>query len=195
MPLILTDVDDTLLCWSDAFTRWVVARGYQPAGSLIEVYRIHEWLGVGVDHALGLVAEFQQDEENFSTLEAYPGAQDGVARLVAAGYRLVAITACGQDPRLSDWRYRNLHALFGPVFDGLVLVPLNGSKAQKLTDYTPTWWIEDNFNHAVTGVRCGHRSLLLDYPHNRRQHAKVERVQSWGEITDLILDNRIGPSP
>jgi hypothetical protein len=187
MATILTDVDDTLVQWSAAFTHWIRARGHQGSGKLLDHYCIPSWLGITAEEAQELVAAFQGDEGNFTTFKALHGAREGVERLVAAGHRLVAITACGDDPVLRAWRTRNLQALFGPVFDDLVLVPLHGSKGHILGQYSPTWWIEDNFGHAVSGAMCGHRSLLLDYPHNRTDDPRIRRVADWTEIAEVIL--------
>lgn len=189
--VILTDVDDALLDWSTPFIQWVrdnASRFTPICENLRDCENIETWLNCNYTETRELIAEFNGHPEIWPYFKPLPGAQEAVKRLVDDGYRFVAITACDQDEWTHTNRWNNLQQAFGGAFDTLHCVGLGGSKYEYLARYRPTYWVEDNWGHAVHGADLDHTSFLLDYKHSRHQSdSRVHRVSNWSEIADHVL--------
>ena len=182
MPLILTDLDDTVLNFGDRFQDWALARNLPVAGRLRDLYRIERLLGTDIGTAIGLIREFTADPR--VRHEAEPCAFQVLPRLRRSGYRFVGISACGDDPAYRVRRLHNLLEAFGFPFDDLICVPLGGCKAEVLGRFPASVWVEDNAGHAAAGAALGHRTFLLDRAYNAAAHLPpgVVRVGGWLEI-------------
>lgn len=184
--LILTDVDDTILRFSEPFQDWVIARGLKPNGNLREQYSIEKWLGVPRTEAVSLIEEFSRSPEMVNqppeecALEVLP-------RLYAEGWRFVAITACGIDEEFRQQRWQTLNDTFGFPWEEVHTVGLRMPKTDVLKGYEPAVWVEDNFQHAVDGAAMGHRSFILHRAYNADdEHPEVIRVPSWRELHECL---------
>lgn len=189
--VILTDVDDALLDWSSPFIQWVrdnAARWTPVCENLRDCENIETWLNCNYAETRELIAEFNGHPDIWPSFKPLPGAQAAVERLVEAGYKFVAITACDADTWSYEQRFNNLRTAFGGAFDTLHCVGLGGSKNEYLARYKPTYWVEDNWSHAVHGAELGHKTFLMDYKHSRHQSdSRITRVNNWNEIADSIL--------
>ena len=188
--VILTDVDDAILDWSTPFTEWVKAQGrWTPiCERLQECENIEKWLSCDYSETRELIHEFNSHPEIWPSFKPLPGAQEAVARLVEAGYKFVAITACDASDWSREQRWNNLVTAFGGAFDTLHCVGLGGDKSEHLGRYRPTYWVEDKWSHAVHGADLGHRPFIMDYEHSRHhEDERITRVTNWGEIADHIL--------
>lgn len=165
MTLILTDIDDCVLNFSDRFQSYVESQGLPTQGRLRDLWRIERLLGIEVDAVHEILTAFTRDHSVHH--EPEPCARDVLPELHRAGYRFVGISACGTDPEYRARRLKNLEAAFGFEFEALHCVPFGQSKAECLAAYPSAIWVEDTLGNALTGVAHGHRTFLLDRPYNR----------------------------
>jgi hypothetical protein len=118
-------------------------------------------------------------------------ADHGVATLVDAGYTFDCITSLSTDPYAKKLRWENLRQHFGnDAFDDLICLDTGADKDDALVKYAPGhWWIEDKPENCDTGLKYGHRPILIDHPHNQwYQNPAVVRVRTWQELCEVILD-------
>lgn len=191
--LILTDLDDTVLNFGDRFERWSAARGLPMTGRLRDIYRVERLLGVDVGTAIDLIREFTADRQ--VRHEAEPCALEVLPRLRARGWRFVGISACGEDPGYRRRRLDNLLEAFGFPFEDLICVPLGGCKAEILSRFPASVWVEDNATHAATGAGAGHRTFLVDRPYNvgAALPPEVVRVRGWHDVETALADVSVHP--
>ena len=193
--VILTDVDDALLDWSTPFIQWVrdnASRFTPICENLRDCENIEMWLNCNYAETRELIAEFNGNPDIWPHFKPLPEAQEGIRRLAKAGYKFVAITACDQDDWTRTNRFNNLRTVFGDVFDTLHCVGLGGSKNEYLARYRHTFWVEDNWSHAIHGAELGHKSFLIDYKHSRHHvDQRITRVTNWKDIADHILNHPV----
>lgn len=186
--LILTDVDDVLLDWRKSMLAHLVRHTDFHVCEVPPVFRdasilIHDEdvLRHGYPEA-ALTSNFNKSP-HFSSMHAHLDAAAVVPELARRGYRFVAISAAGEGKRITDQRKRNLDAIFGPVFEDVILVPLHGDKREVLSRFAPAVWVEDNWINASHGADAGHKSfLMIDRREPPSRDARVEHVTSWAEI-------------
>lgn len=184
--LILTDVDDTILRFSDPFQDWVVARGYVPDGKLRERYSIERWLNVSRDEAVALIEEFSRSPEMINQPPEECAAEI-LPFLHRQGWKFVAITACGINDAFRTQRIQTLEDTFGFAFDEVHTVGLRASKDDVLRAYDPAVWVEDNWEHAVNGALIGHKSFIVHRAYNAdEEHPEIIRVSCWRELADHL---------
>lgn len=150
-----------------------------------------------VDAAAALRLEASEDMKNafysggrFREMAAVPGAAEGLARVSAAGIKIVLITARPQ------WQYKRLHSdtVFWLHREHMAydLLLFNRNKVEAVYDHVrPAWpiaFVEDHPANADAIADAGIQVLLYDQPHNRHVSAKsgVTRVGSWDEITTKL---------
>ena len=191
--VILTDVDDAILNWSDPFQEWALKNtDYRPSNRLQECENIEAWLGCTYEETRDFIQRFNKDPDIWPNFEPLPHAVEVVKRLhEEEGYKFVALTACDTD----DWTYQhrraNLHRVFGGAFDTLHCVGLSQKKTGHLTRYRGTYWIEDKWSHAVDGADVGHTPFLMEYGHSRgKKDVRIRNVQSWLQIEEHIYNDR-----
>jgi 5'(3')-deoxyribonucleotidase len=186
-PILLTDVDGVLLNWIDGFEQFLTTHhGYLQHQRVQDFVSLQQRLGVDQATVDSLVEQFHFDI-SFETLESLPGAATTV-KVLAKWFDLVAITACGTDPRIQEARARNLEHEFGSVFKRVLCTDTFEGKAEYLTQFEPTWWIEDHINNAELGTKFGHKGLLIDAPYNQGDLPPgVSRVQNMPHAGMIIL--------
>jgi hypothetical protein len=183
--LILTDIDETVLQFCAPFQAFAQRRGVATAGNLREIYDIAEFLQRDREGAEAFLQEFVAEEGHRQPAE--PCAKTVLPELAEQGYEFVGITACGHDPAFKLDRINNLRWEFGFPFSGLLTVDLQGSKRELLSWFAPAIWVEDHFEHAVTGAELGHRVFLMDKPYNAGLvHPGVTRVTGWNMIATIL---------
>lgn len=187
---ILTDCDGVLLDWVSVFDTWMAARGLQQRSDAHDYYNIHDRFD-DVDAAQG--KKYTRLFNESSAIGFLPALRDSVFWIKRlneeCGYRFRVITSLSADPYSARLRERNLHELFGDVFDDIVCLPTGDSKNTALKAYRGTglWWIEDKPANALLGLRNGLRPILLDHDHNDGfEHHGVVKVQTWKEIYDMV---------
>ena len=185
---ILTDVDETILQYSDAMQRYLEQKhGMFTDKRLRDYHNMQAIFGLDIPTLLGLVKEFHVSE-GMRYLEPEPCAKEVLPQLYKQGYRFIAISACHDDPITVAHRIHNLREAFGFEWEEVICTGLKWSKKEALEKYTPTIWVDDLMRHASTGADLGYRSFLLDRPHNRStEYPGVTRVNNWYEIAEHIL--------
>jgi 5'(3')-deoxyribonucleotidase len=194
--VILTDVDEVLFDWASPFEDWVRSNypSHDPATALRDHWHVEAWLNCELSHSRELIREFNSDELIWPYFEPLPKTEDYVEKLHNEGWKFVAITACDVDEATFVGRMENLRSCFGMAFDTLHCVGLAASKADILSRYRPTYWVEDKFKHAVSGADLGHTSFLVNYKHNERDHDdRLIRVTDWEDIYNHIHYREANP--
>lgn len=187
--LILTDVDNTILHFSDAFQAWLERKGHVPVGADIrDTNSICDYLGCDRETTEDLIRDFSTSPE-MGWLEPEPCAKKVVPYLKGLGYDFIAITACHDHPSTIARRFRNLEHVFGFHWP-LHVTGLGGDKLPFLENYRPSYWVEDHWENAVLGADAHHTSFILDRPYNQGHDDRVRRVRDWHEIEDAILRGR-----
>lgn len=189
--IVLTDIDDTILKFADAFQKWAVeSKGYVLNQSIRDGGSIQDAIGCHRDHVDELIIEFSQDSVQFSTIEPEPDALAVLPVLNNMGYKIVAISSCVDGPAVTTSRQKNLKAAFGFDFYHVHCVGLLQPKKLMLQSYEPAWWVEDNFGHSLVGAEVGHETFLLDRAYNRKEipsTSTVRRVKNWHDVLEAIV--------
>lgn len=185
--LVLTDIDETVLNFTEPFEKWLVEKGWTLRGQMRDNYDLTQLLDCDIDTVMRLVEEFHTLAPEFETLEPEPCASVILPRLKAAGYRFIAISAAVDSEHVRQRRWRNLNNAFGFDWDDCICVGLRQSKARVLEQYEPALWIDDHFKHASDGAEIGHRTFMPTRGYNvGLSHPLVTRVVDWKEINTLL---------
>jgi len=190
MKYILTDIDDTILKFADAFQDWLEKHGYHNKGRIRDGYTIEKALGCSPEEADKLIIKFSEDEDHMPFLQPEPDAAEVIPVLHDMGYKFVAISACVNSDSTIRSRHTNLKNVFGNVhWHDVHCVGLHQPKINHLKMYKNTWWVEDNAKHALRGAEIGHHTFLLDRAYNSHIDIKdnPHRVKSWHDIFDHIV--------
>ncbi len=185
--LILVDIDETVLNFTDPFEKWLTGRGWELREKMRDVYDLTRLLDVKLERALEVVEEFHTQEESFRMLEPEPCAAVVLPQLHRLGYRFVAISAAVATQEVKDFRAENLKNAFGFEFEDVILTGLNGAKEPILALFQPAIWVEDNYKHAVTGAQLGHKTFMITRGYNvGKDHPQVTRVEGWHDIQKAL---------
>ena len=187
MKKILTDCDGVLLDWEGPFHEWMIKKGYTKIKH--GIYNLAEAYGIPKEDKHDVVREFNESAW-MCCLPVLRDADTGVARLFAEGYRFDVITSLSLDPYAKELRWINLNrTIGGAAFEDLICLDTGADKDDALDKYEPGhWWIEDKPENCDTGLKYGHRPILIDHPHNQwYQNPAVVRVHNWRELCEVIL--------
>lgn len=192
--LILTDADGVLFDWITGFNLWMESKGYTRLYGFERYYTIENWYGITREQAMEFVTTYNSSAA-IGYLPAYLDSVEYVKKLHDNyGYKFVVITAFGQDQYAIKLRKRNLHRLFGDVFEEILFVDLLKSKLELLKLYEPAIWIEDKPSAAEEGRSVGHRTFLFRHGHNSHMSTthEITRVDSWKQIYNTIVSEEEG---
>lgn len=182
--LILTDIDETVLQFAEPFHGWMEARGFPGDGRLRDNYCMRRTFGIP-EHEIEEHLRAFADTDWLTRLPPEDCAREVLPDLHRRGYRFVGVTAI--DPAFHDRRMENLERAFGFAFEALRCVGVGGGKREALAAYPEAVWVEDHWQHALTGADLGHRSFLLTRSYNRaHSDPRVTRVPDWHAIRALI---------
>ena len=204
MTHFIFDCDDVLLDWEGGFINWLDPDGTKIDRAGPKSWCLAEWLHCSQMEAAMWVREFNASER-FGKLKARPGARELVWDLRDASHTISVLTACGENRDVRRARINNLiEALKGPrdnpydgtgfdAIDQIDFLPLGASKFTYLYEFTrdrdpgDVVFVEDNFEHAKSGVANGIRSYCLRQSHNRQQEAENPATQViWIDDLDAI---------
>jgi len=190
---ILSDADNVLLAWDDAFNEYMQSLGYTLNDGWENKYSLSERFGLEHDFCLQLAMEFN-DSEYFRNLPPYKDAQQWVKRLGEEGYEFVIISAMSVDPVTRILRTKNLRRLFGDcIKDVHGLNPTDDKqRVLELWAGSKLFWLEDHFKNAVAGHEVGLRPILIDTGYNAHYHTdlfpRTSRDTPWADIYKIITE-------
>ena len=184
--LILTDVDECILQWTDPFIRFVNEKYnvYPKAGR--NSHLIYEWLEVHPDKAYEMVIDFNTSH-HFGALEPFNSAAKYIPMLHNEGYRFVAISACSDSDHVAEMRKANIAKYFGNIFEDIFCVGFHQGKKSVLEKFPKSFWVEDAMQWALVGADAGHQTFLIDHEHNKLLiDPRIIRVKDWHTIYNLV---------
>jgi len=189
MALILTDLDDTVLDWTNPFFSFLKTKTNIVSPTHILHQQLGESLGISEIDADELTHIFNTSDEFFN-LPPYADAYD-VLDYLSNNHRFVGITS-GSSSKMDiketqRRRMDNLEKHYPGIFSDLIVLPLHGDKSEALNKFYPCYWIEDNFHNALKGIHAKHEVFLIDRPNNAHyQDERVKRVKTWSEIQKYL---------
>ena len=190
---ILTDVDGVLLNWEDGFNAFMESKGYSRFHNKEAEYSMALRYGITIRQVNEYIKEYNESNA-MASLEPFADSVAYVAKLVAKGFRFIAVTSMSAHPDAKMYRSQNLQNLFGNVFDDVVCLEQGASKAHVLMRWADTgyYWIEDHMRQAEAGYEAGLRTVLINHPYNEHYKTDLFPVVSyatpWEEIYKLICE-------
>lgn len=191
--LLLTDVDNCVLAFDDAWAEYMIAHhGIElPSTEYLRDFKTlrDAVQGMTLERETQLVWQFVEDG-GFFDLKPMDGAPEAFQSLHSDGWEFVAITACPDGEGFSERRKANLEHALGVPFRDVHITGLHQGKKEALSLYPPAVWVEDNFHNAIVGHRLGHRSYLRYHGYkadDREAEVPFSKVSSWEEILQDIL--------
>ena len=186
--IILTDCDGVCLDWEAGFADWMnINKGYKVVES--GVYDISVMYGIEKAEGKRLIREFNNSAW-MGSLHALRDSRSGMAKLVEAGYKFLAITSLSLDVKAKALRVSNLKELYGDVFVDVICLDTGADKDDALEYYRGSgmYWLEDKWENAVLGADLGLKSILVDHPHNAEySDERIVRASTWADIVEKIL--------
>jgi hypothetical protein len=141
-----------------------------------------------------LVNRFNASDEFF---DLKPRADaDYYLNLMSSGFKVVGIT-CGSSKYYDMGKGQvrkalNLEKYFPGVFSDVIVLPLTADKTETLNQFFPSIWVENSLDNAIKGVKCNHRTFLVDFPYNRiYTGSDITRVANWGDIYKTLEDENV----
>jgi hypothetical protein len=147
-------------------------------GRPLDAHHANSWnfsAWMGVDDYKPYIHSFLASE-SFGHLPAKTCAAIVLPALAAAGHPLYAITSCSTERSIVSARLRNIENVFGPIFEDVRFVPIDGSKVPdliRIAEHTggPGLWLEDNPQNARDGAALGFETFVVRTPSNRLHEA------------------------
>lgn len=169
MKLILTDIDDTVLQFANAFEAWAVQeKGYTLTQSIRFGGSIQDAIGCHRDVVDDLIIEFSTNPSFFGVIPPEDDALAVIPVLHKMGYEFAAISSCVDGPEVTEVRRKNLEEAFGIPWLDVHCAGLMASKVSYLSKFDSAYWVEDNSGHACVGAAMGHKTFLLERAYNLR---------------------------
>jgi len=193
--LIVTDVDGVLVNWEGHFHDYMKSHGHERAYDGSGSYwKEAEYSHLSQDEARKMVYHFNTSAWMID-VPPLRDARSGVARLVDAGYRFIAVTAMGLDPYAKQIREINLERLFGyDTFEDVIVTDMYDpdSKVEPLRQLNGKGrllWVEDKPSNAEIGLNLGYETFLMDHLYNQEydEGGDIQRVNSWADICRVVL--------
>lgn len=184
---ILVDVDGVLLDWESAFDAWMAKRGFKI--KQLDVY--DQYVRYGFQRKKqcdDLVRQFNESAW-MGFLKPLRDSVDWVHKLKAEGYHFEAITSLSTDHWAGELRTMNLERFFGRgTFFRVQCLDTGADKDEVLKQFDPGhWWVEDKPKNAESGLRAGHKCILISHKWNLDyDNPDIKRADNWQEIYNII---------
>ena len=189
--VILTDCDGVILDWKYSFDQWMNRHGYSPKEEVQEEYSMAKRYGLEEKEAKRFCRMFNES----AAVRKIPPLRDAIKYVKKLheehGYVFHCITSMTNDHYATHLRVKNLREVFGQsVFEKYVFLDCGADKDEELNKYSSTgcWWVEDKIANAEAGQKVGLNPLLMVHDHNRDYDGDIEKVYSWRDIYNLVLD-------
>ena len=194
MQLILTDIDDVVLDWYSGFKQYLIKNTKIKPPHEPHNYDLSINFNIDKHTASELVNRFNASDEFF---DLKPRADaDYYLNLMSSGFKVVGIT-CGSSKYYDMGKGQvrkalNLEKYFPGVFSDVIVLPLTADKTETLNQFFPSIWVENSLDNAIKGVKCNHRTFLVDFPYNRNYTGSdITRVANWGDIYKTLEDENV----
>jgi len=188
--VILTDCDGVLLDWSYSFGQWMSRHGYVEREGFESNYAMAQRYGLDIAESKKLIRMFNES----ASIRKVPPLRDAIKYVKKLheehGYVFHLITSMTNDQYAQQLRVKNLIEVFGPsVFEKYVFLDCGADKDEALYKYKDTecWWIEDKIANAEEGLKVGLNPLLMNHDHNRDYEGPIEKVYSWMDVYNTVL--------
>ena len=189
--VILTDCDGVLLDWSYAFSQWMARHGYEARPGFESNYAMAKRYDLEKSEAKRLIRMFNES----AAIRKVPPLRDAIKYVKKLheehGYVFHCITSMTNDHYATHLRVKNLREVFGnSVFEKYIFLDCGADKDEELYKYKDSecWWIEDKIANAEAGEKVGLRSLLMNHDHNRDYEGPIEKVYSWRDVYNRVLE-------
>jgi len=186
--VFLTDVDDCLFAWNDAFVEWMQQFQYIPVE-----HPEREWV---ISDKFTNLPEKEAEEflQRFNTSAKQgfmPPKRDSIEwvnKLIKEGWKFIAISSVTDDPDVYQLRKMRIEELFPGGLLKLHCLPLHYGKDECLAQYAngEYYWIEDKFKNALAGLSYNMKPLLIAHEYNRTENSNIQRVRNWEEIYGIL---------
>jgi beta-phosphoglucomutase-like phosphatase (HAD superfamily) len=189
--ILLSDADGVLVQWNKAFYSFMDANGYTVVPEHKDNYHVHERYGIELKEQWKLVREFNEGPI-IENLEPFADSVQYINQLVEDGFKIVIVTSLSNAPQAIEYRTKNLHKIFGSVFEEIKCLPIGSIKYKELLRWKDKgyFWIEDHEHQAIAGYQAGLRAVLIDHPYNQHffteDFARVSNHRPWEEIYNLV---------
>lgn len=192
---IVTDLDEVVFDFTGAFAQDMSTVLGRPLDrNRADSWNFNAWMGV--EDYMPYIHQFLASD-TFGCLPAKRCASLLLPAAAAAGHPLYAVTSCSTERSVIAARLRNIDQCFGPIFQDVRFVPLEGSKVPDLIDLAerhggPGIWLEDNPKNARDGAGLGFETYVVRTPTNRLHEAFCDDPKlTW--IDDLFgVATRLG---
>ncbi len=189
---ILTDVDDVLLSWLNGFASFVnQTYNMKLDPTMNKSWDIRHWLNMSDWETVNLITEFNERSYLFGCLSPVNQSVNGVKKLADEGYKFTAISACSTNESTVNLRKANLVNVFGQVFEQIICLPRRSSKISTLETFEPSFFIDDNYQHTIEGLYCGHTPICLETSHNinfkKESPKEIYWAKNWDAVVKFIL--------
>ena len=188
--VILTDCDGVLLDWGYSFDQWMARHGYKAKEGFESNYAMAKKYGMEQVEAKRLIRIFNES----ATMRKVPPLRDAIKYVRKLhqehGYVFHLITSMTNDQYAQHLRVKNLIEVFGPsVFEKYIFLDCGADKDEELYKYSSSgcWWIEDKIANAEAGQKVVLNPLLMVHDHNRDYDGDIEKVYSWRDIYNTVL--------
>ena len=189
-PVIVFDVDGTLLDFVGGFVDWMERQGHQAAGrhqAITQHDRFIEDLYPALDLAEGrrLIGEFNHTPE-FLDLPFLPGALEAVATIRDQFPRAlcVAVSSMGNAETAIVQRRKNLLPF---DLDGFIPVPWGQMKAPTLQGLGADVLFDDHPGQIAAALAVGLPAVLVSQPWNA-DSAHQPRLSDWRDAPMLLAE-------
>ena len=194
IKIFMTDVDDCLFAWHEAFMDWASIHypEYAQRDDSMAQWNIWEkFSNINKDQAEAMLKHF-----NTSARQAFmPPKRDAVEyvnKLIGEGWRFIAITSVSDDPDVWKLRKMCLDTMFPGGCIELHCLALHQAKKDTLIKWQGKdyYWIEDKLKNAVVGHELGFKTLIIDHPYNQDAPEGITRVHDWKQIYSILTQSK-----
>lgn len=187
--IFLTDLDGVVFDWMGDFCRYLVKEHawVDPGLPMSMAHDFVEQFRMPLDELKPKIDAFQCSP-SAGRLTVYPDALEVMPRIVhELGYRFVGVTSAGTHPDIVQNRQRCIEAFFPGLFSELYILPPLVSKSSVLTEFEPTFWVDDHPRHVHAGMKAGHTSLWLHRPGLlETEDPDLETFPDWHAVYDRL---------
>jgi len=187
-PVIVFDVDSTLLDFVRGFASWMETEGHAPHPDLHEAVQSHDSFFGDLYPTLGHdkgVAKYQEyaEQEAFACIPLLDGVNEALLALrkTYPQAKLLALSSMGQNTLAVERRRQNLASL---PLDDFAALNFGELKVNRLQELGAQLFFDDHPDQVMAAANANIPAVLIDQPWNRR-HSAPHRLKHWSQAPDL----------